>query len=171
LVEKSSEDTDLALTDEDKTVLKVWALMDKDPTLKELPKPTYDYIEFFLEGHPELKSMTNIEKREHYMNLIVLGWIRNHLLVSFAKAQEEHGEKWIELVEAKYIRLASNVVKEQEPILQKLFHEASMGIGDEALAKKIVKSVTSERVTVELGEEPKPIKAEYKVVEDGKEEG
>ena len=158
------------LSVEEEFVLDVHRLLDEHPLFKdgELPKPAMDYLVHFLARQPELRKFTHIERREHLLNIFFLGYIRDLLGVSMAKAKEKHGDKWLDHFDIKYMRMIRDAITRQEKILPDIFKATGEEFTERDVSKKIVKRMTEE--IIEFNPKAKgvgeTVEGEYKVMEE-----
>ncbi len=158
---------DVDPTPTDIVLLSVWQIMDENPVLKEVPKPTQDYIEKFLLLQPELKNMPYILKREHFLNLIVLSWMRDTLFVDATKAIDTYGDKWKEHVEMKQLRLTMKMIELSEDIMPNIFKKTVDGLKEKKITRRIITEMSVEAIEFTAPTQPQGevVDADYTVVE------
>jgi len=151
---------------DDMFILDIWNLIDSHPVLKDLPKPTVDFCVEFMKHQPMLRQIPLIEAREHYMNILVMAYLRDKGFVQLAKVMEEYPDDWMEKIEPKWLRIIPKFIEQQEEILPRLFAETHRGGDERDARKKIMKKVGDMQVEVEKRKGGKPVDIE----KDGKEE-
>ena len=147
LAEKETDDIEPST--EEIFVLKVWKLMDGNPLLKKMPKPSQDYLEGFIKELPPLKTLNAIEVREHILNLAAMSYIRDLLWSDLSIAIEEHPKNWKDYFDDKHIRLLKDVIKEEEKFMPKIFKDG--GVSGEIVqrGKMIVKTLRERTIEFE----------------------
>jgi len=149
---KKGKTEETGLTKKEENILDVWKLMDENPLFKGMSKPTVEYIEFALKDQPILKAMSVIERREHLLNVVILGYCRDKLFRWITDMEQEHGDRWHFFVEPKHMRLLNKIIETQEEIMPRIFIESAKGITERDASKKIRRTLT-ERI-IEIEEEP-----------------
>ena len=139
----------ICLTEVEQTTLKINEILDTNPIFKGLPRPTVEYIEYFMKQQPELKMMPHIEMRERYLNVLILAYIRDTTFKDIAFAQEEHGSKWREHIEAKEIRVLTKVMEIQDRLTPKIFSETKGGFNEILTGKKIKATLIEKTIIIE----------------------
>lgn len=185
---KESKSTDLAppvedsdITQEEVVYIETWKLMEDNPLYKGLPKPSQDYIAWFLSNEPRLKKLSDMERREQMANIVILGWLRDSLASYVMHVQSKHPKEWKEHIETKDIRVAVKAMEVQSELMRTVFAETTEEFVGRQTGQKITRILIKE--TIEFGEEEKPkkkskkkkpkkkkdddiIDAEYRVVDD-----
>ena len=148
-------------------ILAIAKMMDENPLYAELPKPDVKYIESFLATQPKLKSMTEIERREHLMNIVILGWIRDRMFVKFAKIIEKHPDDWEEYIEPKVIRLMQKIIETQAKIIPEVFKATASGFEEHEISKILRIKVIKQTAEIKLGAEESPQEKLKMMIENG----
>lgn len=152
-VKKSKKESkETGLTKKEENILDVWKLMDENPLFKGMSKPTVEYIEFALREQPILKAMSPIERREHLLNVVILGYCRDKLFRWITDMQEKEGDRWHFTVEPKHWRLLNKIIETQEEIMPRIFVESTKGFTERDTSKKIRKVLVERFIQIE--EEP-----------------
>lgn len=131
-------------------LIEVHSLMETNDFYSNMPKPTLKYIENFLAQQPQLKTMPFIQKRESFLNLVTLCWMRDLLLSDAAKAYDDEPKAWKDKIEPKQLRLLMKIIKTIQDIMPVIFKEDTSRIETDTIAKKIVTTITVEKVEFDL---------------------
>lgn len=146
---KKGKTDETGLTTKEETILDVWKLMDENPLFNGMAKPTVDYIEYALRQQPLLKAMSPIERREHLLNIVILGFCRDKLFRWISDMQEEHGDRWHIFVEPKHMRLLNKIIETQEEIMPRIFVESAKGFSERDASKKIRRVLVERFIQIE----------------------
>lgn len=166
----SEKSVDLEPSNEEIFVLKVWNLIDGNPLLKEMPKPSQEYLENYIRTLPTLKTLNPVEIREHILNMAALSYIRDLLWRDLSIAIEDYPKNWKGHFDDKHIRLLKDVIKEEEKFLPKIFKDA--GVSGEMIrsGKTILKTIRERSIEFEVQDDEKTvIDGKAVVVEDDEE--